>query len=114
MMSLRTISTLLAGAAVASACTLPTDTLSNNIAYPFRAQVQNASHPEVHNLYMNLLEVGGGDRHLFIGPVGTPTYDLTLVDGVINHVPAGVRAVIGGEVGAECPQAPEDRQTDNP
>ncbi len=94
----RTIAALFAGAAVTSACTIPTTTLSNNIAYPFRAQVQNASRPEVHNQYMNLFEAGGGDRHLFIGPVGVPTYDLTLVDGVINHVPDGVRAVIGGEV----------------
>lgn len=98
MMNRRTLSALLAGAAVTSACTIPTTALPNNIAYPFRAQVQNASRPDVHNLYMNLFEAGGGDRHLFIGPVGVPTYDLTLVDGVINHVPDGVRAVIGGEV----------------
>ncbi|KAK4154543.1 WSC domain-containing protein [Chaetomidium leptoderma] len=98
MMNRRTISALLAGAAVTSACTIPTEPLSNNIAYPFRAQVQNATRPEVHNQYMNLFIAGGGDRHLFIGPVGEPTYDLTLVDGVINHVPNGVRAVIGGEI----------------
>ncbi|KAK4033004.1 WSC domain-containing protein [Parachaetomium inaequale] len=98
MIDWRTVSALLAGAAVSSACTIPTEPLGNNIAYPFRAQVQNATRPEVHNLYMNLLEAGGGDRHLFIGPVGVPTYDLTLVDGVINHVPNGVRAVIGGEI----------------
>jgi hypothetical protein len=97
-MNHRAISVLLAGAAVASACTIPTEPLSANIAYPFRAQVQNASRPEVHNKYMNLFQAGGGDQHLFIGPVGVPTYDLTLVDGVINHVPHGVRAVIGGEV----------------
>ncbi|AEO60823.1 carbohydrate-binding WSC domain protein [Thermothelomyces thermophilus ATCC 42464] len=92
-----TIAALLVGAAVSSACTIPTEPLGNNITYPFRAQVQNASRPEVHNKYMNLFEAGGGDRHLFIGPVGVPTYDLTLVAGVINHVPNGVRAVIGGE-----------------
>ncbi|KAL2145369.1 hypothetical protein VTI28DRAFT_7438 [Corynascus sepedonium] len=97
MVAQRSISALLAGAAVSSACTIPTEPLGNNIDYPFRAQVQNASQPEVHNQYMNLFEAGGGDRHLFIGPVGEPTYDLTLVGGVINHVPNGVRAVIGGE-----------------
>ncbi|KAK4100774.1 hypothetical protein N658DRAFT_507454 [Parathielavia hyrcaniae] len=97
MLNRRSISALLAGAAVTSACTIPGGTLPNNIAEPFRAQVQNASRPDVHNKYMNLLEAGGGDHHLFIGPVGVPTFDLTLVDGVINHVPNGVRAVIGGE-----------------
>jgi hypothetical protein len=99
MVNRKALSALLTGAAVASAqCTIPTEPLSTTITYPFRAQVQNASRLEVHNQYLNLLEAGGGDRHLFIGPVGTPTYDLTLVDGVINHVPDGVRAVIGGEV----------------
>lgn len=98
MINRRTISALFAGAALSSACTIPTEPLDNNIAYPFRAQVQNASRPEVHNQYLNLLQAGGGDHHLFIGPVGVPTYDLTLVDGVINHVPNGVRLVIGGEV----------------
>ena len=99
MINRRTLSALLAGAALTSAqCTIPTEPLGNDITYPFRAQVQNASRPEVHNKYMNLLEAGGGDRHLFIGPVGVPTYDLTLEDGVINHIPNGVRAVVGGEV----------------
>ncbi|KAL2019842.1 hypothetical protein VTK56DRAFT_9104 [Thermocarpiscus australiensis] len=97
MMNRKAISALLAGAAVTMACTIPTDPLPNIITYPFRAQVQNASRPEVHNKYMNLFQAGGGDQHLFIGPVGVPTYDLTLVDGVINHIPNGVRAVIGGE-----------------
>ncbi|KAK3307270.1 WSC domain-containing protein [Chaetomium strumarium] len=96
-MTRRALSVLLAGVAAASACTIPTEPLSTTISYPFRAQVQNASRPEVHNKYMNLFQAGGGDQHLFIGPVGVPTYDLTLVDGVINHVPHGVRAVIGGE-----------------
>lgn len=98
MVNSKALPALLAGAAVASACTIPTEPLPNTITYPFRAQVQNASRPEVHNKYMNLFQAGGGDQHLFIGPVGVPTYDLTLVDGVINHVPSGVRAVIGGEV----------------
>lgn len=97
-MQRKAVSALLAGVAMTSACTLPTDSLSSNISYPFRIQVQNASRPEVHNLYMNLYQAGGGDQHLFIGPVGVPTYDLTLVDGVINDVAKGVRAVIGGEV----------------
>lgn len=109
MINRRTISALLAGAAVSSACTIPTTPLDNNIAYPFRAQVQNITRPEVHNQYLNLLLAGGGDHHLFIGPVGVPTYDLTVVDGVINHVPNGVRLVIGGEVclcsGASTPPA---------
>lgn len=93
----RTLSALIAGAAVTSACTIPEETLSNNIAYPFRIQVQNASRPDVHNQYFNLEPWGGGDCHLFIGPVGLPTYDLTLVDGVITHAPRGVQAVVNGE-----------------
>jgi len=90
---------LLAGATLVSAqCTIPDTPLSATISAPFRLQAQNASRPEVHDKYMNLYVAGGGDRHLFIGPVGVPTFDLTLVDGVINWVPGGVRAVIGGEV----------------
>ncbi|KAL2164969.1 hypothetical protein VTH06DRAFT_265 [Thermothelomyces fergusii] len=96
-MAASTIVALLVGAAISSACTIPAEPLENNIDYFFRAQVQNASRPEVHNKYMNLYESGGGDQHLFIGPVGMPTYDLTLVEGVINHAQTGVRAVIGGE-----------------
>lgn len=109
MVNRKALSALLAGAAVASAqCTIPTTPPPTTISDPFRAQVQNASRPEVHNQYLNLLEAGGGDRHLFMGPVGVPTYDLTLVDGVINHVPNGVRAVIGGEVGLPGPLKPID------
>src|SRR4051812_34576997 len=92
----KVVSAMLAGAAAAAACTIPSGTLSNTITSPFRVQVQNASYPAVNNLYMNLLAAGGGDQHLFVGPVGVPTYDLTLIDGAITHT--GIRAVIGGEV----------------
>ncbi|KAH7310117.1 carbohydrate-binding WSC domain protein [Rhexocercosporidium sp. MPI-PUGE-AT-0058] len=86
---------LLALVASASACTIPTTPLSNTITTPFRIQVQNASYPAVNNLYMNLLEAGGGDKHLYIGPVGTPTSNLVLTQGVIEQ--GAVHAVIGGE-----------------
>ncbi|KAK0701971.1 WSC domain-containing protein [Lasiosphaeria miniovina] len=94
-MQSKVVSALLAGAAVASACVIPPGTLSNTITTPFRVQVQNASYPEINNQYMNLLAAGGGDQHLFVGPVGVPTYDLTLLNGVITH--GDIRAVIGGE-----------------
>merc|ERR1712144_115813 len=76
---------LLALIAGASACVIPTTPLSNTITTPFRIQVQNASYPAVNNLYMNLLEAGGGDKHLYIGPVGTPTSNLVLTGGVIEQ-----------------------------
>ncbi|KAK1752340.1 WSC domain-containing protein [Echria macrotheca] len=92
------VPTIVAGAALVSAqCVIPMTPLPGTISAPFRVQVQNASRPEVHNKYMNLFVAGAGDRHLFIGPVGNPTYDLTLIDGVINWVAGGIRAVIGGE-----------------
>ncbi|KAH8893886.1 WSC-domain-containing protein [Thozetella sp. PMI_491] len=94
-MQRRSISTVLLWAALASACTIPGGTLSNTITQGFQVQVQNASQPDVHNQYMNLLVAGGGDQHLFIGPVGTPTFDLTLVNGVLTH--GGIHAVINGE-----------------
>ncbi len=97
IMQFKSIPGLFFGATVTWACTLPTDTLSNTITQGFQIQVQNASQPAVHNKFMNLLQAGGGDQHLFIGPVGTPTFfDLTLVDGVITH--GDIRAVINGEV----------------
>src|SRR3569833_775335 len=74
----RTLIGLLSGAAAVSVCTLPTDPLPNTITSPFSVQVQNISYPDVHDFYMNLLQAGGGDQHLFIGPVGVPTKDLTL------------------------------------
>ncbi|KAK3319130.1 carbohydrate-binding WSC domain protein [Apodospora peruviana] len=94
-MQFKSLSGLLAAAAVTSACTLPTSTISNTFAGPIRVQVQNASYPAVNNLYMNLLAAGGGDQHLFVGPVGTPTYDLDLTAGSIGH--GVIHAVIGGE-----------------
>ena len=100
-MPAKSVTGLLLGAAVTWACTIPGDTLSNTITQPFQIQVQNASQPAVHNKYMNLFQAGGGDQHLFVGPVGTPTFDLTLVDGVITH--GGIRAVIGGEVRLQPP-----------
>ncbi|KAL2067810.1 hypothetical protein VTL71DRAFT_15906 [Oculimacula yallundae] len=81
--------------ASASACTIPATPLSNTITTPFRIQVQNASYPVVNNLFMNLLEAGGGDKHLYIGSVGTPTFNLVLTQGVIEQ--GAVHAVIGGE-----------------
>jgi hypothetical protein len=74
---------------------IPSTPLSNTIDYPFRVQVQNASVPAVHNKYMNLKQAGGGDHHLFIGPVGTPTFDLKLNQGMLQW--NNIRAVIGGE-----------------
>ena len=106
-MQLKTFSGLLAGAVVVSAqCTLPIGPLSGSITAPFRIQVQNISRPEVHDKYMNLLLAGGGDHHLFIGPVGNVTLDLTLVDGVINWERGDNRAVIGGEVRRRAALAP--------
>ncbi|KAM7210406.1 WSC domain containing protein [Rhypophila decipiens] len=91
----RALSGLLAGAALASACTLPTTPLSNTVMDNIRVQVQNASYPQVNNLYMNLFVAGGGDQHLFVGPVGNPTYDLHLYNGAIGR--GTIRARIGGE-----------------
>ena len=96
-MQLKSRSLLLAGAALTSACELPTGTLPNNIPGPFRVQVQNASYPVINNLYMNLFVAGGGDQHLFVGPVGNPTFNLDLVNGAIGRNGL-LRARIGGEV----------------
>lgn len=87
---------LLAAATITSACILPTTPLTNTNDGPFRIQLQNASYPQVHNQFMNLLAAGGGDQHLFVGPVGIPTFDLSLSAGAIEHI--SIRAVIGGEV----------------
>lgn len=103
-MQFNIVSALLAGAAtVNAACTIPDTPLSNTIDYPFRVQVQNASVPAVHNKFMNLRQAGGGDHHLFIGPVGTPTFDLKLNQGFLQW--NNIRAVIGGEVRLLLPGA---------
>ena len=91
---------LLAGAA--TACTIPSGPpLSNTILTGFGIQVQNKTQPQVHNKFMNLLEAGGGDKHLFIGPVGVERHDLTLINGVIAY--QAQRAVINGEVRTRPP-----------
>jgi len=95
-MQRKVISALATAAVVSAQCEIPTTPLSDTILSPFRVQVQNASYPQVHNSYMNLFEAGGGDQHLFVGPVGTPTYNLVLRDGVIGR--GELNAVIGGEV----------------
>lgn len=86
----------LAWASFATPCEIPTTPLSDTITSFFRIQVQNASEPDIHNLFMNLLPAGGGDQHLFVGPVGNPTSDLVLTSGSIEK--GIIHAVIGGEV----------------
>ena len=96
---MRLVLSLAALVAAATSCVIPSTPLSNNIATNFRVQVQNASYPEVHNKYMNLMVSGGGDRHLYIGgspQVGDTTTNLRLISGSINWV--SINAVIGGEV----------------
>ncbi|KAK0714533.1 Alpha/Beta hydrolase protein [Lasiosphaeris hirsuta] len=84
-------------------CNIPGGGLSATIWAPFRIQVRNISRPEVHNKFLNLLMAGGGDRHLYIDPVGEPTFDLTLVDGVINWITGAPvcgrqgRGLLGGD-----------------
>ncbi|RKU49105.1 hypothetical protein DL546_006595 [Coniochaeta pulveracea] len=84
--------------AVSSACTIPAAPPSNTISSPFRVQIQNASYPEVDNLFMNLLLAGGGDQHLYVGPVGVPTSDLMLDQGFLTR--GSLHAVLGGEFSA--------------
>ncbi|KAL0938321.1 uncharacterized protein CTRU02_204931 [Colletotrichum truncatum] len=98
MLSLIT-TTLLSAAAVVSACTPPTEPLSNNITTGFRIQVQNPSAPIVHNRYLNLWAAGGGDQHLYLSPAGADAFDLTLVNGVISR--GIIHAVINGEYTAD-------------
>ena len=64
------ISALLAGAAVTTACVLPTDTLSNNIPNGFGILIQNPEFPAIHDQYIMLEPAGGGDMHWFVG--GSP------------------------------------------
>jgi hypothetical protein len=90
------ISALLVGAAVTTACVLPTDTLPNNITTGFGILIQNPAYPIIHDHYMNLLPAGGGDQHLFLNPVGNPTFDLVLNSGSLAE--GIIHAIIGGEV----------------
>ena len=98
------ILSLLAGAALTTACTLPTDTLSNTITDQFAVLIQNPAYPVIHNKYMNLEPAGGGDQHLFLAPAGLSYTQLVLSSGVLTtgaqtmNVPTIVHAVIGGEV----------------
>jgi hypothetical protein len=89
------VSALLA-AGLASACTPPTGTLSTTITKPFGILIQNPKYPVVHNHYMNLDPAGGGDKHLFLNPVGDSAFDLDLNAGVLEQ--GIIHAVIGGEV----------------
>jgi hypothetical protein len=90
------ISALLVGAAVTTACVLPTDTLSNTITTQFGILIQNPAFPIIHDRYMNLLPAGGGDQHLFLSPVANPTFNLVLNAGALAQ--GIIHAVIGGEV----------------
>ncbi|KAH7313707.1 hypothetical protein B0I35DRAFT_513330 [Stachybotrys elegans] len=92
-MNLLRIACVFAGLGLA--CTIPDLPIPNTITDPFRLQVQNATVARVHNKFTNLVASGGGDQHLFIDPVGTPTSNFTLSQGVIQW--QNVRAVIGGE-----------------
>lgn len=83
-------------AALATACTIPTDTLSNNITTPFGILIQNPAFPVIHDRLMNLDPAGGGDQHLFLDPVGDQHFDLVLSSGVLAQ--ADIHAVIDGEV----------------
>ncbi|RPB12990.1 hypothetical protein P167DRAFT_605277 [Morchella conica CCBAS932] len=88
-------SLLLLVTGVTAVCPIPAIYIEPTITRPFAIQVQNASYPVVHNRLMNLWQAGGGDQHLYLSPAGTPTSNLTLVDGVITRLP--IRAVINGE-----------------
>lgn len=89
-------SLLLLVTGVTAVCPIPAIYIEPTITRPFAIQVQNASYPVVHNRLMNLWQAGGGDQHLYLSPAGTPTSNLTLIDGVITRLP--IRAVINGEV----------------
>ena len=102
----------LLAATVATACTIPEDTLSNNITKPFGVLVQNPKYPVIHNKYMNLNAAGGGDRHLFLEPVPDPVRNLTLADGILEWTYGGIHAVINGEVGTLYPQLHKDISAD--
>ncbi|OHE93293.1 hypothetical protein CORC01_11436 [Colletotrichum orchidophilum] len=90
------LKTVLLAAAVVSACTPPTEPLSNNITEGFGIQIQNASVPIIHNRYINLWSAGGGDQHLYLSPAGNSAFNLTLVNGVLSR--GIIHAVINGEM----------------
>lgn len=97
--STRLLGLLAGAAAIASACTIPAGPpLSRDITEGFGIQVQNTAYPVIHNKYLWRWAWGGGDQHLFLSPYGTEVWDFTLVGGVINWAPGGVRACINGEV----------------
>lgn len=90
--------TLLAAAAVTTACVIPPGTLSNTITTGFGVLVQNPAFPVIHDRYMNLDAAGGGDQHLFLDPVGARTFNLVLNAGVLAQ--NIIHAVINGEYSA--------------
>jgi len=87
---------LLSLGALSSACTLPTTALSNTITNGFGLQVQNPSHPEIHNRYLDFWFAGGVDEHLFLSPAGDSVFNLVLNNGVLGR--DILHAVINGEV----------------
>jgi len=90
------VSVILVLAAVTTACTIPPDTLSNNITAGFGILIQNPAFPVIHDRYMNLDPAGGGDQHLFLDPVGDRHFDLDLSSGILEQ--DIIHAVIDGEV----------------
>jgi len=89
---------LLAKAAVALACDIPSDTLSNTITEPFGVLIQNPAFPIVHDRYLNLNAAGGGDQHPYLSPAGVSAFDFVLNDGVIFQPSTGIRVVISIQV----------------
>jgi len=87
---------LAAAAAVTSACNIPTTPLSSNITGGFGILIQNPAYPVIHDRYMNLAVAGGGDKHLFLSPVGDYAFDLDLNTGFLEQ--DIIHAVIDGEV----------------
>jgi hypothetical protein len=86
----------LAGAAITTACLIPPETLSNTITDSFGILIQNPAFPVIHDRYFSLLVAGGGDKHLFLDPVGDRASDLVLNQGVVAQ--GIIHAVIDGEV----------------
>ncbi|TVY28792.1 WSC domain-containing protein [Lachnellula hyalina] len=86
---------LAAAAVVTSACNIPTTSLSSNITGGFGILIQNPAYPVIHDRYMNLAVAGGGDKHLFLSPVGDYAFDLDLNTGFLEQ--DIIHAVIDGE-----------------